>query len=350
MKKILLVLILFLSSTLSFGACKNENFNNVQNLIILIGDGMGFNHIENAKTYFSLSKQGFENNYIASVNTNSLTPGPTDSAAAATALATGVNVMNGQVGHNGTNYLKNIMEFASEKNMLTGIITNDNLWGATPAAYSTHANSRGDISDILLTQSQSPLDLMIGKYDQEYYNYESCFTSNEFVMCDSKEELFSINSTQKVVANLNNLYSIYNPNRLNQTNLVDLVEYAIDYLDNENGFVLMIECAYIDKFSHNNDIISALAEVRTLFDIADYVNDYIDNNNDTALIITADHETGDLQKASSKTNINNSLYRSAGHTDSNVGLYARGIKVHASHEVKNTFVYDMCYEVVNNKK
>lgn len=349
---VLLVLLLFVTTTLGFLACKNDNyddfnFDNVQNLIILIGDGMGLNHIDNTKTFFDLKTQSFENNYISSVNTNSLTSGPTDSAAAATALATGISVLNGQVGHNGVDYLKNIMEIASENNKLTGIITNDTLTGATPAAYSAHAISRNDIPNIISTQSTSPLDLMIGKYDEEYYNNESLFTSNGFVLCDNKEDLFSTTSTQKVIANLNNIYSIYNPNYSNQTNLVDLVNYAINYLDNENGFVLMIECAYIDKFSHSNDIISALAEVRTLFDIADSILGYIKNNPDTALVITSDHETGGLRKSSAKENINNALFSTVDHTDANVGLFARGIKVEKTKEVKNTEIFNMCYNVIN---
>ena len=348
---ILLLILLCITTTFSFFGCKKPDedfdYDKVQNIIILIGDGMGFNHIDNAKTYFDLDSQPFENGYVASVNTNSLSSGPTDSAAAATALATGVSVINGQVSHNGTEHLKHIMEFASEKNMLTGIITNDSLTGATPAAFSAHANSRGDISNIINTQSTSPLDLMIGKYDQEYYKNQSLFTSNGFVVCDNKEDLYAISNSQKVVANLNDIYSIYNPSLSNQTNLVDLVSYAIDYLDNENGFVLMIECGYIDKFSHNNDIVSALAEVRTLFDIANFVYNYIDNNTDTALLITADHETGDLKKASSKQKISNSLYKSAGHTDSNVPLYTRGIKTNNISEIKNTDVFNMCYNIIN---
>lgn len=349
---ILLSLILFFSVPFSFFACTKNNSDDVnydaKNVIILIGDGMGFNHIENAKTYFILDTQTFENNYIGSVNTNSLSSGPTDSAAAATAIATGVSVMNGQISQNDTGYLKHIMEVADENNMLTGIITNDTLTGATPAAFSAHARSRGDIADIISTQSDSPLDLMIGKYDSVYYENEELFASKGFTLCDNKEDLYNTDFPQKVIANLNNIYSIYNPNYVQQTPLVDLVNYAINFLDNENGFVLMVECAYIDKFSHNNDIISALAEVRTLFDIANFVQDYIDKHKNTALIISADHETGGLQKASSKKDITNSLFSTGAHTDSQVPLYARGITIENPTEIKNRYIYNWCCEIINN--
>lgn len=147
--------------------------------------------------------------------------------------------------------------------------------------------------------------------------------------------------------NLNNVYSIYNPNKSNTIDMLDLVRYAVDYLDNENGFVLMVECAYIDKFNHSNDIIPTLSEVRTLFDIANFACDYITNNPDTALIITSDHETGGLKKASEKSKINNNLYTTGSHTSSDVRLYLKGIKLDSTDNLKNTIVYEMAYNIVS---
>lgn len=348
-----LVALLIFTATIGLTACKqnpppNITATDIQNLIILIGDGMGQNHIDNAKTYFELGTQTFESEYITNIDTNSLSIGPTDSAAAATALATGVSVKNGRISHDGTNSLKNIMEYASDHNMLTGIITNDNLFGATPAAFSAHSKDRGNTTEIVANQSTSPLDLMIGQYSEEYYNQESLFTSNGFTMCNDEETLYTIPNTQKVVANLNNVYSIYNPNKSNTIDMLDLVRYAVDYLDNENGFVLMVECAYIDKFSHSNDIIPALSEVRTLFDIANFACDYITNNPDTALIITSDHETGGLKKTSEKSKINNNLYTTGSHTSSDVRLYSKGIKLDSTDNLKNTVVFNMSYSIVSN--
>lgn len=347
---VLLCLLLFICATFSFSGCaKDCSSSNIQNVIILIGDGMGENHIENAKTYFELGTQPFEQYYVGGVNTSSLSSGATDSAAAATALATGVSVKNGQVSHNGTSNIKHIMELASEKNMRTGIITNDTLTGATPAAFSAHAKSRGDVDDIISTQSSSPLDLMIGKYDSVYYENETLFTKSGFTLCNNKEELYSTPSTQKVIANLDNIYSIYNPNYSNQIPLVDLVEFAINYLENQNGFVLMIECGYIDKFSHNNEIVPALAEVRTLFDIANFLKDYVNKNSNTALVITADHETGGLSKATNKGEITNALYTSDGHTTTKVPLYAKGINFNTKDEIKNTHIHSKYAKLFSKK-
>lgn len=355
MKKItnvILIVLLSISSVISVFACSVkfpiEVNDDIKNIIILIGDGMGQNHIHNAKTYFELDDQRFEESYITTLDTDSLTKGsPTDSAAGGTALATGVNVENGMVGQNNNQILKNIMEYASDKNMLTGIVTDDYLYGATPASFSAHTPSRGNVGDIMYDQATGPIDLLIGQYSEEYYNYESIFTSNGYEMYNNTEDLYLATYPQKVVANINNVHSIYNPNYSNQINMLDLVKYAMEYLDNENGFVLMVECAYIDKFSHGNDIISSLSEVRTLFDIANYIYDYIDDNSDTALIVTADHETGGLQKTNIKAEITDDLYTTDDHTNSFVNLYSRGLlKNDINRTMKNTIVFDSCYKVI----
>ena len=64
MKKItnvILIVLLSISSVISVFSCSVkfpiEVNNEIKNIIILIGDGMGQNHIHNAKTYFELDNQ-----------------------------------------------------------------------------------------------------------------------------------------------------------------------------------------------------------------------------------------------------------------------------------------------------
>lgn len=348
---LVILLLISITSVLSFSACGVETPDItvdalVQNVIILIGDGMGKNHIENAKTYFELDSTPFDDDYICSVNTNSRSFGTTDSAAAATAMATGVSVKNGRISYDGKQNLKTILELAHEKGMKTGIVTTDNLNGATPAAFSSHANDRDDTLDIITSQSTSNVDLFIGNYNEDYFTNAELFTNNGYTMCDNVATLATLTNETKVLASLENINSIYNPELTGQTNMVDLVNYSLNYLTQENGFVLMIECAHIDKFSHKNKLIPALAEVRTLFDIATAVYSYADIAHNTAVIITADHETGRLTKASSKSDISDSLYRKTGHSNRYVSLYTRGVTISETKLVKNTFVYDICNKVI----
>jgi alkaline phosphatase len=119
-----------------------------------------------------------------------------------------------------------------------------------------------------------------------------------------------------------------------------MAEFAIEFLENEEGYFLMIEGAYIDKHSHNNNIHSALSETRSLIDTIDYL--YKKAGRDTALIITADHETGDLQKATSKEEIDDFLYRSTDHTDTSVPLYAKNFSYDFGENPENTIVFEVC--------
>jgi alkaline phosphatase len=75
----------------------------------------------------------------------------TDSAAGMTAIVTGEKTHNGVISQSATAVrkksdgapLKTILEHAEERGLATGVITNDALTGATPAATYAKANDRG---------------------------------------------------------------------------------------------------------------------------------------------------------------------------------------------------------------
>lgn len=364
MKKFLnyfLVFIMLFSCGIFFVGCKEqtpklETSNNIQNLIVLIGDGMGENHIENAKIEYGISSLEFENDYKCKVNTSSKTLlGPTDSAAAATAMATGQSVKNKVVSKDGDKDIQTILEYASSKGMKTGVVTTDKLSGATPACFSSHAYKRGDTLDILNGQTKSNIDLFIGASSGTYSENAPSFRENGYTFVENFTDLKATEKGTKVVATLENINSIYNTNLMSQTDFSEIVEFATSFLENENGFVLMVECAHIDKFSHDKKLMPALAEVRTLFDTANklYAYDKAHGSN-TAIIITADHETGKLALASSKENLekyNNNLYKKSGHSETDVNLYVHNVSfISDTKRVKNTFVYTISKFVIDNRK
>lgn len=319
-----------------------EKREEVKNVILLIGDGMGFNHIENTKKYFNLPMQPFETNQMQS-KTYSKSDAVTDSAAGATALACGRKVNNGSIAKDGEEKLVSIMALAKQQGKKTGIITSDNLYGATPASFSSHANSRYDTADIMEGQLESGVDLLIGKYSSSYSyasRYGQEFTEKGYTLASDASELPEQND-KKVLAELPSIKSIYNENEANQTELKTLVEYSLNYLNNENGFVLMIESAYIDKFSHNNDFYGAMCEVRAFFDTIQVVYDYCQAHTDTIFMVTADHETGGL--ALGENNFDNSLYSTGSHTGVNVPFYWGGFKLNKKEGVINNIsVFDIC--------
>jgi alkaline phosphatase len=98
----------------------------------------------------------------------------TDSAAGMTAIVTGEKTQNGVISQSATAVrkksdgapLKTILEYAEERGLATGVITNDSLTGATPAATYAKANDRG-LTAHIFQQIFTPrfgdgVDVMIG--------------------------------------------------------------------------------------------------------------------------------------------------------------------------------------------
>jgi alkaline phosphatase len=112
--------------------------------------------------------------YIALSNTSTASQIVADSAAGMTAIVTGEHTHNGVISQSATAVrkksdgrpLKTILEYAEEHGLSTGVITNDSLAGATPAATYAKANDRG-MTAAIFEQVFTPrfgdgVDVMIG--------------------------------------------------------------------------------------------------------------------------------------------------------------------------------------------
>lgn len=69
---------------------------------------------------------------------------------------------------------------------------------------------------------------------------------------------------------------------------------AIEMLDNENGFFLMVEGSQIDFACHDNDSATLIAEMRDFNKTLNVVLDFAEKDGNTLVVVTADHETGGL--------------------------------------------------------
>ncbi|GAF85068.1 unnamed protein product, partial [marine sediment metagenome] len=94
----------------------------VKNVILMIGDGMGFEHIKAASLYAygEEGKLSFEQYYRGEVTTHSansyrVSDRATDSAAAATAMATGQKVNKNVISEQSRRPIKTILEHLQEK-------------------------------------------------------------------------------------------------------------------------------------------------------------------------------------------------------------------------------------------
>lgn len=311
-----------------------------KNVILLIGDGMGENHIEAGNIYRSNKLNMERFGVIGEVMTRSLTPGATDSAAAATAMATGVKTYNGRISYKDGKNLETIAEMAKEAGKKVGIVVTKPVTDATPAAFVSHAKDRGDTAEIARQIVDFGLDVLFGLTDEAMDALKGEIPSDTRDLCTSFNEIAG-SSKESVYGLLDDgAIQTVGSNTLNSLTGTALKKLSAN---NENGFLLIVEGSKIDSASHDNDMESMLAEL-TAFDAAvSTCRNWAQENGETVVMVTADHETGGLKipkfedtdsgtakqqarEALTDYATSNGWFTKTGHTSANVKyfIYATG--------------------------
>ena len=327
-KIVSVIMSFFLSIGAFFGISEapgqTENPDTIKNVIYLIGDGMGFNHLEKTKNErgVSLTMESFE--FQGSSKTRSLSSSVTDSAAGGTALATGVRTGNGMIGvyyedkNANISYPKNITELCAERGMMTGIITTDSTAGATPAAFSAHTSSRNNTEEIAEDQLESDIDLIWGKADG--VTTESSAESYGYEYIATYDEMMALHEGSKSFGQFTNSLWKTTQSDSKTPNLEQMAVKAVDLLDDtDEGFFLMIEGAHIDKHSHNN-YSDKMTEALVEFDrTVDAMLRYAEEDGETLVVVTADHETGAITLENGSY-----VYTSGDHSAADVPVFVAG--------------------------
>lgn len=310
----------------------------IKNVIYLIGDGMGFNHLEKTKLEreTTLVMDSFE--VKGSSKTRSLSSSVTDSAAGGTALATGERTGNGMIGvyytdkNSNISYPKNLTELCKERGMMTGVITTDLTSGATPAAFSAHSSDRDNTEDITNDQLASDIDLIWGKSNGLVT--ESIAESNGFEYVATYNDMMALEEGSRSFGQFTNSLWTLKQSDKKTPNLEQMAVKAVDLLDDtDEGFFLMIEGAHIDKHSHNNysdEMTEALLEFdRTV----EAMLDYAQADGETLVVVTADHETGAITPDGGSY-----VFTSGSHSGANVPVLVYGSdKIIESGETLNNY-------------
>lgn len=309
----------------------NTDFKTPKNVILIIGDGMGINDITLAEDNvngvydFGLVLNQIENHGLAT--THSADSQVTDSAASATALSTGVKTNNTRIAKDANgNDLKTMAETAREVGKKVGIITDEDLSGATPTAFTVHNISRDNRKELANAMVEFKPDVLMCK---DYIGTSALLEKearkifdNEYLVAKNfkrfKEVLDSDKNCEKSFFGFLEGYS-----PVASYNLAQCAEVALKRLNNENGFFLMIESSGTDKFGHNNNINGKLNSVVTLDRTVAAVLKFMYNNPDTVLVITSDHETGGVKLPTGSESLTD-LITVDGHTATPVGVFAVG--------------------------
>ena len=313
------ILLFFMSL---FGLITKDNDKKIENVILLIGDGMGVMSIEKTRheTGKTLALDSFE--IQSRSQTASADSSVTDSAAGATALACGVRTNNGCVGvypddvNAQTSYPMNLSEFSLSKGMMTGIVTTDSTRGATPAGFSAHTSSRNNTTDITNQQIKSGIDLIWGVATSTCKKSEVENAGYEYVA--DYASMSALTEGTKSFGQFTG--DLWKSDCGTMPTLSQMTEKAIDLLDDgENGFFLMVEGAHIDKNSHSNDGEGMKEALLSFDDAVKVALEYAKQDEHTLVVVTADHETGGIKLENGEY-----VYTSAGHTGADVPLYVYG--------------------------
>ncbi|WP_233752652.1 alkaline phosphatase [Flavilitoribacter nigricans] len=274
-----------------------------KNIILMIGDGMGITQIT-AGMYSNGNRLYLEEFPIVGLHKPySSSNLITDSAAGATAFASGVKTYNGAIGVSpDTSAARTILEEAEEQGLATGLLATSTIVHATPAAFIAHTSSRNNMEDIAKSFLETEIDLFIGggkKYFTERKDGRNLLEELKqkgYYVSDYSEE----GVTELVMDYSKNLAYLTDrtdpkPQSKGRDFLRPAAMAATYFLDNrspDKGFFLMIEGAQIDWGGHANSSNYIISEMIDFDETIGAVLDFAKEDGETLIIVTADHETG----------------------------------------------------------
>jgi alkaline phosphatase len=386
-----------------------------RNIIIMISDGWGFHHLE-AASYYEYGKDArqiynrFPFNFAMSTYMAYREGHPchghaydpelawsdfayvrgctTDSAAAATALSTGVKTYRGAIGVDlDRQPLEHALEVAEAQGKATGVVSSVQFSHATPAGFVAHNVSRSNYEAIAQEMIyDSAADVIMGAGHPWYdANGQSVTSHNSFsyvggeatwddlvagtaggdadgdgvddpwILVEERAvfQALAEGPTPKRVIGVPQVYQTLQQRRSGDTGadpyvvpltetvptLEEMTRAALNILDDDpDGLFLTVEGGAIDWASHGNQSGRVIEEQIDFERAVEAVVDWVEQNSnwgETLLIITGDHETGYLTGPGSDPTwepiVNNGAgnlpgmeWHSGGHTNSLIVVSARG--------------------------
>jgi len=385
------------------------NGHTAHNVILMIADGAGFNHVEASRMYqfgnagaqvytqfphqyavstYPYDTAGYDAGYWSRLDFGYPKLNPTDSAAAGTALATGVKTRIGMIGMapDWVSELENTVERAELNGKATGVVTSVYLADATPAAFVAHSTSRKNYDSIAQQMLlSSALDLLMGGghpwFDRDGValatpNYDlvggaSTWQALEagsagadadgdgvadpwtLVQTLAQFRALTTGDTPARVCGIPQVARTLQHDRPGDANAIpfavpfiqstptlqEMALGALNVLDEDpDGFFLMIEGGAVDWASHDNHAGRMIEEMidfdLTVAAVVAWVEAH-SNWHETLLVVTADHETGYLWGPGSDPDwlpledrgaaqVPGLTWNHWDHTNSLVPLFARG--------------------------
>lgn len=296
---------------------KKDNPKKPKNVILLISDGTGLSQISSAYFFKDEEPNYSQFKNIGFIKTSSSKEDVTDSAAGATAFASGIKTYNGAIGVNSDSIaVPTIVELVQDKNIKTGVVATSSITHATPASFYAHQVSRRfyeaiahDLydSDIdffaggglkFFTKREDSIDLMKKMQEKGFYIDTLSLKGSDKIKQNAKAGfLLADNAMPKMQENRGDF-------------LPDATQLGIDFLTNENGFFFMVEGSQIDWGGHANDGPYIIAELIDFDNVIGKALDFAKKDGNTLVVVTSDHETGGFTLASRTIELESGIKRS----------------------------------------
>jgi len=293
-------------------ACTGANVP--ENVILFIGDGMSTPQRMIAEEFSRKTGSGpLAINALphqATTRTCSANSLVTDSAAAATAIACGVKTYNHGIGvdADGTPAVS-CAEVAHRAGRKVGICSTVTITHATPAGFYGHQPQRGQTYALALDLARSGFDFFAGggldwtydkKDDPRYVgNGYDVAVSNGYRIVKTRAEFAALKPgdgkilTRFTDGPLDAAIDV-KPDAAAPT-LAEITAKAIEMLENEKGFFLMVEGGRIDWAGHANDAAANLRDVLALDEAVKVALAFQEKKpGKTLVVVTGDHETGGM--------------------------------------------------------
>ncbi|MBD1395464.1 alkaline phosphatase [Mucilaginibacter glaciei] len=272
----------------------------VKNIILCIGDGIALSQLYATYTANRGDLNIFKMLNIGFSVTNSADAYITDSAAGATAFASGQKTNDRAIGVTPDGKpLKSLADYSFEAGKKTADIVACDLADATPAAFYAHNMERSNELAIANDIAKSNIDIFLGagygnfarklngvsaidKMQQRGYSLIRNY--DEFLKSGQPKILALMDDS--VVRPKIEGRGDYLPQAFNKV--------AQAFKNHPKGFFMMVEGSQIDHGGHNNNLVQVITENGDFDRVVGEALKFADADGETLVIVTADHETGGL--------------------------------------------------------
>lgn len=297
-----------------------------KNVILLVADGTGVAHMTFARQARAEQFRIGTMPVTGLATTQSADRNVTDSAAAATALATGFKTNYEMLGQDPAgNSLPTALEAAEKRGKATGLVTTSYFWDATPAAFAAHAGHRDDPT-IPAQMLGKGIEVIAGSGMQRLGkeplpSFETLVTDSGYTAITAREQLEAAKGPR--------LLAVF-PGQDRDMDVPDaplplLARWAIDRLDDDpDGFFLMIEHEGTDSASHQNHAVDLRRALISFDEAVGVALDFAKQRGDTLVVVTGDHETGGMRVSELKSGRFRVEWSTGDHTGTAVPVFAFG--------------------------